>query len=124
MRHISAKLNIYARRVGNPSIVGNDIERIVLRFVLWSFAVLGILYIVLLGNMVRNIVERRTLETNARTLESEVGNLELTYLSMSNNVDLPFSYSLGFKETKATFTTRKALGYIPEGSVKLAQNNI
>ncbi len=107
MRQISAKLNMYVRSV---SIVNNNIEKLTLNFILGSFGALTLFYILFLGNMVMNIVERRSIEVNARSLSSEVRNLELTYLSLSNNVDLSLSYSLGFKDTKANFATRKTLG--------------
>ena len=69
--------------------------------------------------MVFNIAERRTLEKEALALTNEIGNLELSYLSISSSVDLALSSSMGFKETKATFATRKALG-----SLNLDKNEI
>ena len=69
--------------------------------------------------MVFDIVQRKTLEKEALALTNEVGNLELSYLSISNSVDLALSSTMGFKETKATFTVRKSLG-----SIKLAHNEI
>lgn len=119
MKAISSKLNIYVRNAGSASIINNYIERITLRFIFWSFAALALLYILLLGNMVFDIVERRSLEISARSLSNEVRNLELTYLSMSNNVDLALSYSMGFQEAKASFAIRKSLG-----SIKMPQNDI
>jgi hypothetical protein len=95
--------------------------------------VLALLYFLFLGNMVKNIIERRSLEANANMLSNQVRDLELTYLSMSNNIDLPLSYSMGFQETKIVFATRKALGYktvdetINNGSfdnIKTVQNDI
>ena len=49
-------------------------------------------------------------EAQERILSSEVSDLELNYLSMSNKVDLALGHSLGFTEIKATFATRKSLG--------------
>lgn len=119
---------MYVRNAKSTSIINNDIERITLRLIFWSFAALALLYILLLGNMVFDIVERRSLEINARSLSNEVRNLELTYLSMSNNVDLALSYSMGFKEAKASFAIRKSLGLRPTGealgSIKMPQNDI
>lgn len=121
MKQINSKLNIYVSEAG---ITNTDLGRIAFRFILFSFAALSVFYILILGNMVRNIIERKSLEMHARALSSEVGDLELTYLSLSNNIDLPFSYSLGFKEIKAGFATRKTLGFKPIDSVKIAQNGI
>lgn len=121
---MTLKLKMYA---GNVSVVNNNLEGLVLNIILGSFGVLALLYVLFLGNMVMNIVERRSLETDARALSSEVRNLELTYLSMSNSIDLSFSHSMGFRETKAAFSTRKSLGLLPVGgssTVKIAQNDL
>lgn len=107
MKAISSKLNMYVRSTG---VINNDIEKTALNLILGSFGALALLYVFFLGNMVMNIVERKGLEAEARLLSSEVRNLELTYLSMSNQVDLSLSYSLGFKDIKANFAARKSLG--------------
>lgn len=125
MKQISSKFKIHVKSI---SIINNNVEKLILNIIFCSFGALALLYILLLGNMVSNIIERRSLETNTRALSNEVGNLELTYLSMSNNVDLALSYSLGFKETKAVFATRKSLGLRtlaePLGSLKTLQNDL
>ena len=125
MRQMSLKLNMYIRRVG---VIDNNLERFVLNIIFWSLVALGLLYVLFLGIMVKNIVERQGLEVRARTLSNEVRNLEVSYLSMINSIDLNLSYSLGFKKTTATFATRKALGLLPSGetsgSAKKVQNDI
>ncbi|OGI89818.1 hypothetical protein A3A95_00745 [Candidatus Nomurabacteria bacterium RIFCSPLOWO2_01_FULL_39_18] len=119
---------MYASNVGNMSIRSSDAPRIALRFILWSFGILAIWYVFILGNMVFNITERRALEARARTLSSEVGDLELAYLSMSKNIDLAFSYSLGFKEIKAKFAVRKSFDSLglreSLGNIKIVKNEI
>ena len=111
-------------------------EKLILNIIFCSFGALALLYVLFLGNMVGNIIERRSLEANARALSNEVKDLELTYLSMSNNVDLAFSRSMGFQETKITFATRKPLSYRstgevpglrqnkPFGGIKIIQNDL
>ena len=116
------KINTYIKE--SNIINTNEIERVALRFILWSFGVLAILYLVLLGNMVRNIVARRNLDASAQTLSSNVSSLELTYLSMSNNIDLNLASSMGFVETKPTFATRRSLGFLPADSTKTNQNDL
>lgn len=108
-------------RIQNVNIIDNNIEvqKVIFNTMLGILGGLALLYVLILGNMVANIVQRKTLEKEALTLSNEVGNLELSYLSVSNSVDLPLSLSMGFKQTKATFATRKSLG-----SLKLANNEI
>lgn len=102
--------------------MNNNSQSKILGFLLASLGILGLSYILLIGNMVFNIVERKALEAEARTLVNEVGNMELTYLSLSSEIDLELSRSLGFKEVKATYATRKALGSLP--TTQLAKNEI
>ncbi len=114
--------------MNKTSIINNNIEKLTLNIILWSFGTLALLYVLFLGNMVKNITERRSFEANARFLSNEVRDLEVTYLFMSNNIDLTLSYSMGFKEAKTTFATRKPLGFRPLGeslgSVKNIKNDI
>lgn len=122
---MSSKLNMYIKSI---SIINNNIEKLTLNAIFLSFGALALLYVLILGNMVKNIVERQGLEINARALTNEVRDLEVTYLSMSNTVDLSLSYSLGFRETKPTFATRKALGLVSFGesfpNTKIVQNDL
>lgn len=117
MKAIAIKMKSYTDGVN--IVNNNNIEERIFKTVIFSGIVLALFYMLILGNMVFNIIERKSLEADARTLSNEVGNLELQYLSMSNKIDLNFSYALGFKETKTKFATRKSLG-----SIKVANNEI
>ena len=117
MKQASLKLKSYA---SNVNIIDNgNLQKRILNTMLLMLGILTLLYIFFLGNMVFNIVERKALEKSALTLSNKVGNLELEYFSMSQKVDLNLAYSLGFKEIKAKFATRKALG-----SINIAKNEI
>lgn len=114
----------------NVNIMSNNVEvrKIVLNTMLAILFALAFWYVLIIGNMTFDIVERRVLEKEALALSNEIGNLELSYLSISNSLDLSLSHSMGFKETKATFATRKALGYNSAlgalDSLKLGKNEI
>ena len=98
----------------------NSPERQILNIMLWSLGTLAFCYVFFLGNMIFNIVERRALETNARPLLNEVGNLESEYFSVSSKVDISLAESMGFRETKdKQYAVRKSLG-----SIKLAKNEL
>ncbi|MCM2339480.1 MAG: hypothetical protein NDI62_03460 [Burkholderiales bacterium] len=117
MKQASLKLKNYA---SNVNIIDNgNLQRRILNMMLFVLGGLALFYVFLLGNMVFNIVERKALEVHALNLQNEVGNLELEYLSKTEKIDLDLAYSLGFKEIKTKFATRKALG-----SIKVAKNEI
>ena len=124
MKQINSKFNMYIKSV---DVINYNIEKIIFNAIFCSFGMLAFFYIFLLGNMVKNILERQSLEVNVRVLTNEVRDLEANYFSMSNDIDLAFSHSMGFKETKTTFATRKTLGYRSGGSlesVKIPQNDL
>lgn len=105
MRAASLKLKSYASQI---QAIDNA-EKFMLKAVLLSFGALAIWYIIILGTIVFNITERKTAETNIRTLSSEVSDLELEYLAKSKSIDLALSYSMGFREVSPKFATRKDL---------------
>jgi hypothetical protein len=109
MKQASLKLNSYTR---STSMVNSVINKRLFAIMVWCLIVLALCYALFLGNMVFNILERKTFEADARTISNEIGNLELQYLSASNKIDLALAESLGFKEIKAKFATRKTLGSI------------
>lgn len=118
MRQATLKLKTYAK---NVNIIDNNIEvrKMILSMMFYILGGLALVYVLILGNTVVNIVQRRALEKQELTLSNEVSSLELSYLSLSGSVDLALSSSMGFKQTKATFATRRSLG-----SLKLASNEI
>ena len=116
MRTMAAQMKSF---IGNVPILNGHMEGVALRSLLTTFGFLALLYILILGNMVWNIIERRAYEAEAHALGTEVRELELEYLELTSKVDLPYSRSLGFKEANATFATRKALG-----SLSVSKNEI
>lgn len=124
MNTIGIKVKSYTNEV---NIVNNsDIERRLLKILLLSFGILAILYVIFLGNIIFNIVQRKNIEMSIRDVGNEVMTLESTYLAMSSKLDLDYSHTIGFNDAKATFAVRKtlpSLGY-NFGSVKSANNEI
>src|SRR5258708_38516778 len=105
MRQATIKIKTYAQ--GIHIVNNNNLEGRLLNLMLVSLGALALAYVLILGNMVFNIVQRRNLEARAHMLSNEVSELELTYLSQSNKIDLSYGYAKGFKEIKAKFAVRK-----------------
>jgi hypothetical protein len=108
MKRTAIKIKSYA---SNVNIVNNNnLEKRILNIILYSFGILALLYVIILGNMTFNIVARQSLGIHTRALSNEVGDLELKYLSMSNKIDLAVSSEMGFKEAKTQYAFRKSVG--------------
>ena len=128
-------------RIQNVNIMNNniDFEKNILNTMIFIFATLALFYILIIGNMVFNIILRKTLEKEITSLSNEISNLEVSYLAVSSSIDTDLSSTMGFKETKAAFATRKPLGLslkfqsdevgfnsngIHLGNIKFANNEI
>ncbi|OGI92460.1 hypothetical protein A2933_02285 [Candidatus Nomurabacteria bacterium RIFCSPLOWO2_01_FULL_46_18] len=122
MRAAAIKMRTYASTISDS----REGRRQVLHFLFVFLGALALTYVVLLGSTVLNIIERRTLETEARALGNEVGEMELTYLSVLNKIDPALSQTLGFKEVKAKFVNRKSFEHLTaeSGILKVIQNEI
>ena len=118
MRQMALQLKT---RIHNVEIMNNNMEvqKIAFNIMMAVLGALALWYVFILCNTVFNIVARNALEKKAVTLSNEVSDLELSYLSLSKTVDMSLSSSMGFKETKAVFATRKSLG-----SIEIVKNEI
>lgn len=88
-------------------VQNRDIQRVLLRVFISILIVLSISYVYLIGSITFNVLARKSLESEVRTLGSHVSELELTYLNNTNKIDKNFASSLGFVEAKNNiFTTR------------------
>ena len=99
------------RNIQNVNITNNNIEvgHVVFNAMLSVLAALALLYFLILGNTVFNIVQRKNLEKEELGLSGDVGSLELSYLSVSNSVDIALSSSMGFKAIPVSYAVRKTL---------------
>lgn len=99
------------RNIQNVNITNNNIEmgHLVFNIMLSTLAGLALLYFLILGNTVFNIVQRKNLEKEELGLSSDVGKLELSYLSISNSVDIALLSSMGFKPIQVNYAVRKSL---------------
>ena len=115
-----ASLN-FKMNMSKVNITNNNMEvnRLVLHSLLLAIGFLAVVYILILGNMVFDIVGRKALEKEMLALSTEVSQLELSYLSMTGSLDMAASSKMGFKEAQSTFATRKSLG-----SLSMAGNEI
>lgn len=95
------------------AISSPDLRGRLFKIMLFAGALLVLCYIIILSNMVWNIVARRSIETQISSLTTNVGELELKYMSLSDKVDLNLAYSMGFSETSnKEFTDRKPIGVL------------
>lgn len=106
-----ASIKIY-HRIQNTSITANnlDMSKVILRSLLAVIGLFGLVYILLIGLLVLNIVERKDLEKQTQALSTELSELELEYLALSASINQELSKSMGFHEIPPSFATRKSLG--------------
>ncbi len=116
-RATSLKLKRYMSKV--KTLDDNNFGYHMFHILIISFGILALVYVLILGNMVFNIIERRSIEKEILSLSNEVGVLELSYLSLSSKVDLNLARTLGFKEIKPKFAIRQTFVFNSSLNIKL-----
>jgi hypothetical protein len=76
--------------------------------VFWSLLFLILLmsctYGLLIGKIITNVVARQNIQKNLTALSSQVSNLEATYLTLQDSVNIDTAYAMGFKDVNNSDT--------------------
>lgn len=92
------------------AIVANNLERRLFYVLITLLLLSAISYMYFVAQTTFNIIERKNAQHEISILGSHIGELELEYLSLNNQIDLDFAYKLGFQEPrKIHFASREAL---------------
>jgi hypothetical protein len=96
-----------AKAITNDIVGNSDTQRSLFRILITGIIVLSVVYVYLIGTITFNVLARKSLESQARTLGSHISELELTYLNTTNKIDKSYAMSKGFIDmNKNIFATR------------------
>lgn len=82
----------------NIEFVEGNIEKTIFNVLLAMIIISFFSYFYFINSTIFNIIGRKNIESENRTLSSNISELELQYLSATNNIDLDFAHSIGFKD--------------------------
>lgn len=95
------------KAIANNIAGDTSTQRILFRILVGSLGTLCLVYIYIIGSITFDVVARKSLEGMSRTLESNISQLELVYLSNLNDVNKDRASSLGFVDINSNiFATR------------------
>jgi hypothetical protein len=103
MTQIAQSINTGFSSVG--SMINKEVSRTSKREkkifygLLAMFVFLTVSYGFFVKQTVSSVVERKNIETEIKTISSNIGELELQYISRKNNLSLDYAISVGFNET-------------------------
>ena len=90
-------------------VQNTNTQRILFRVLVSSIIVLSVVYVYLIGSITFNVIARKSLENTARSLSSQISQLELNYLSDANKIDKNYATSLGYVDVNHNiFATRES----------------
>ena len=90
--------------------ITNTNEQSAFKMVSWAIAVAIAMYGILAFGMVFDTVDRSNFEKEMRSLYSEVGKLDVDYITRTRIIDLSFAHSSGFEDaSNVKFTTRNTV---------------
>lgn len=100
------------KAIANDIAVNTNIQKAIFKFFVISFVLLSVVYIYMIGSITFNVVARKSLETTARNLGSNISELELTYLSDMNNINKTRATSLGFVDTNSSIFAVRSINHV------------
>ncbi len=101
-----------AKEITNDIRDNIDTQRILFRVLIISSAVLGALYMYLIGSITFNIIARKSLESTIATLTSSVNQLEITYFNNLNNTDKNYAQSKGFVDVRDNIFASRDVNHV------------
>lgn len=122
MKEASIKVGNYVKKVETIDQT-IDLRSKILYFLMIGFGVFSLLYVLVLGNMVFNIIERKTVEVETRNTLNEVADLEASYMTLVNSIDKESSLANGFVEVTPFFAVRSSFILVDEDSTRLVALN-
>lgn len=95
------------------NIVENSYTRIILfRFLLVGLIIVSLFYVYLISSITFNVLARKSLESTVRTLTTNISQLELVYLSKTNQIDKDYALSQGFVDVKYNLFAARSINHV------------
>lgn len=100
------------KAITNEIVSNSQTRKVLFRILVSSLLALSIVYIYMIGSITFNVVARKSLETTARNLGSNISQLELTYLSNMNDVNKSLATSRGFVDTNSNIFAVRSINHV------------
>lgn len=101
------------KKITQSIVYNQESQKLVFRGLISTLVFLSLTYVYLIGSITFNVLARKSLDTNARALGSEVASLELESMNMQNSITRSTGTNLGFVDSKGTlFASRTITDYV------------
>ncbi len=90
-----------------------NLEARIVRILLTALILGVVSYIVMIGSVTLSVISRKSMESDTRSLLSEIHRLELSYLASSEAITLEYAHNSGFVDakTQSFATTTSAVAF-------------
>lgn len=100
------------KEITSEIITNTYTQKVLFRFLVGSLMVMFMVYIYIIGSITFNVIARKSLENTARTLGSNISQLELNYLNNLNNVSKEQALALGFVDVNSNIFATRLASYV------------
>lgn len=80
-----------------------------------------ILYVIAINQTVRNVVARQKMQVELSQLTSRIAEMEFSYITAKNSIDLSKAYTLGFKDVAINTYVQRNMSVAFAGNVGSAR---
>ncbi len=98
-----SKTKIIANNISESSYT----QKFLFSILICGIILIGLIYVYIIGSITFNVLARKSLESTVKIANSNISQLELTYLNKVNQIDKEYALSHGFVEIQNNiFATR------------------
>lgn len=101
-----------AKAITNELSHNMNTQRALFRVMIICLVVLFTAYAYLIGSITFNVIARKSLESTILSLNSEVNELEITYLDNVNQIDKDYALSKGFVEVHQNIFASRNINHV------------
>lgn len=101
-----------AKAITNELSHNMNTQRVLFRVMVTCLVVLFTAYAYLIGSITFNVIARKSLESTILSLNSEVNELEITYLDNVNQIDKDYAISKGFVEVRQNIFASRNINHV------------
>jgi hypothetical protein len=93
-------MSTHTLHINTQGVASHDLREKISKILIGSFIVLILSYVYVVGSITFNVAARKNISEEQKILSSHIGELEVQYLNLANQITLEKAKSYGFVETK------------------------
>ena len=100
------------KAIANNITESSETQKLLFRILISGIILIGIGYVYFIGSITFNVLARKSLEAEVKTLGNNISQLELTYLNKVNEIDKEYALAHGFVDIHENIFATRSITHV------------